>query len=128
MTGPALRLTLLPDAYAIARLAPDAPVPDWAKGRFTSLTRTEDELSITTPEARIPPGVEASRGWRAFRVDTLADLDTPGVALAAIAPVSTAGLGVFLVSTALRDYLLVNGATLDRAIAALRAAGHTVTG
>jgi hypothetical protein len=46
--------------------------------------------------------------------------------LAAVSPISTAGLGVFVISTHLRDYLLVRTAELVRVHTALLAAGHTI--
>ncbi|WP_353473708.1 ACT domain-containing protein [Salipiger sp. H15] len=128
MSLPALSLVLLPQEHAILRLPPEADFPDWT-GRegCVSVTRAPDELSVVCPAAAVPEGIEGSFGWRAFRVDTLAGLDEPGVVLAAVKPLSEAGLGVFVLSTFLRDYLLVNGAQLGRAEALLVAAGHRVT-
>ena len=52
-----LKFRWLAGPYAIVRLAPDAPVPDWAtKGEFISITRTADELSIVCPAANRPAG------------------------------------------------------------------------
>jgi hypothetical protein len=122
-----LSFTTLPDEYAIARLPADATVPDWANGDgLTSITRAEDELSIVCLAARIPPSVRATRGYSALRVDTLAALDEPGVVMAAVTPISSAGLGVFVLSTHLRDYLLVQATDLPAARSALIAKGHTL--
>ncbi|NDV99073.1 ACT domain-containing protein [Salipiger sp. PrR002] len=128
MSLPKLSLVLLPQEHAILRLPPDAPFPDWtgASG-CVSLTRAPDELSVVCPAAAVPAGTEGSFGWRAFRVDTLAGLDEPGVVLAAVKPLSEAGLGVFVISTFLRDYLLVSGESLGRAHALLTEAGHRIT-
>ena len=42
-----LTLDILPDKFAVCRMPPDTPVPDWAWSKgFTSVTRTEDELSV----------------------------------------------------------------------------------
>jgi len=68
----------------------------------------------------------AEHGWTALRVDTLAELDEPGVVMAAVTPISSAGYGVFVISTHLRDYLLVRTAELSNVTDALTAAGHTV--
>lgn len=122
-----LRFTPLPDTYAITRLPADAAVPDWAGGTgLTSITRAEDELSIVCRADLIPATVTAERGWSALRVDTLADLDEPGVVMAAVTPISSAGLGVFVFSTHLRDYLLVRSAALRQCRSLLEQAGHVV--
>jgi len=122
-----LSFTSLPDPYAIARLPADAAVPDWLSGAgLTSITRADDELSIVCRADMIPATVTAERGWSALRVDTRADLDDPGVVMAAVTPISSAGLGVFVISTHLRDYLLVRSASLARCRSLLKQAGHVV--
>nr|WP_240989269.1 ACT domain-containing protein [Salipiger mangrovisoli] len=124
---PKLALVLLPQDHAILRLPADAPLPDWTgSDGCVSLTRAPDELSVVCPSGAVPEGTEGSFGWRAFRVETLAGLDEPGVVLAAVMPLSQAGLGVFVISTYLRDYLLVSGAQLERARTLLVAAGHRI--
>ena len=86
------------------------------------MTRAEDEVSIVCLADRAPNA--ADKGWTALRVDTLAALDEPGVVLAAVTPISTAGLGVFVMSTHLRDYLLVRSAEMDAVRTALTSAVH----
>ncbi|MDB4213449.1 ACT domain-containing protein [Octadecabacter sp.] len=118
-----LSFTSLIGDYAITRLPADAPFPDWMTGDgLVSMTRAEDELSIVCLANRAPDF--ADRGWSALRVDTLAALDERGVVLAAVTPISTAGLGVFVMSTHLRDYLLVRSAEMDAVRTALTSAGH----
>lgn len=120
-----LSFTALADDYAITRLPADAPVPGWINGAgLISLTRATDELSIITLATRAPEGADI--GWTALRVDTFAALDEPGVVMAAVTPISSAGLGVFVISTHLRDYLLVRTTQIDRVHNALIAAGHTI--
>jgi uncharacterized protein len=51
----------MPGPYAIVRLAPDAPIPEWAtKGEFTSVTRSADELSIVCPADNLPREFETT--------------------------------------------------------------------
>lgn len=120
-----LSFTPLFDEYAITRLAADAAVPDWAQGDgLFSMTRAEDELSIICRADRAP--VHGDKGWTALRVDTLAALDEPGVVMAAVTPISSSGLGVFVISTHLRDYVLVRTCELARVRAALKNAGHSI--
>lgn len=122
-----LSFTPLPDTYTIARLHADSSQPPWFDGPgLSAMARAEDELSLVCRSDRIPQGLDADKGWTALRFDTLAALDEPGVVAAAVTPISDAGLGVFVISTHLRDYILVRTVQTPRAYAALNAAGHTI--
>jgi hypothetical protein len=116
---------------AIVRLEPDAAVPGWASrpdAGLQSVVRTRAELSIVCPEAHVPPGAPAERGWRALEVSGPLDLAATGVLAALIVPLAEAAVPVFAVSTYDTDYVLVPGGRLPDAAAALRTAGHGVEG
>ncbi len=118
-----ITFSALPNTYAITRLPADHSVPDWVNGPgLSSVTKADDEISIVCLAERAPKDADA--GWTALRVDTLAALDEPGVIMAAVAPISSAGLAVFVISTHLRDYLLVRRYEIDKVKAVLNAAGH----
>ena len=103
-----LKFRQLPGTYAIVRLVPDAPVPDWAaKGDFTSITRSADELSIVCPSDNLPPF----------------PFTQTGVLLSFIEPLSTNGIPIFAISTYDTDYVLIPEEHA-RAIDVLREAGH----
>jgi uncharacterized protein len=120
-------LTLLPERFAISRLAADAPIPNWAtQGRFFSVTRTGDELSVVCELALVPVGVQSQSGWRVFKVHGPFVLSEIGVLSALAEPLAKARISLFAVSTFDTDYLLVASATLPAAIAALEQAGHTI--
>ena len=123
----AMKLTFTPllGDYAITKLPADAPIPDWVdQTGLVSVTRADDELSVVSLSTGTPP--QADIGWSALRVDMLAALDEPGVVMSAVTPISSAGLGVFVISTHLRDYLLVRAAELEHVKALLTNVGHTV--
>ncbi len=123
-----LTLTLIPEPFAVCRLAPDAPVPPLPLGAsLVSLTLTPDELSLVTPEDAAPAGARIELGWRALRVAGPLDFSLTGVLSSLAAPLAQAGIAIFAISTYDTDYLLVRAATLDAALATLRAAGHTVS-
>nr|WP_255456253.1 GNAT family N-acetyltransferase [Sedimentitalea sp. CY04] len=106
---------------------PKHGVPDWANGPgLVSVTQGEDEISILCLGNRVPEQVEHSAGWTAVQVSNLFEVDEPGVVLAATRPVSEAGLGIFVVSTFLRDYILVRQDNLRLAKLAWLQAGHRV--
>ena len=122
-----LELTLLPDRFAVSRLAADAPIPGWAtQGAFFSVTRTCDELSVVCELSRVPVGVQSQSGWRVFKVHGPFVLSEIGVLSALAAPLAAAEISLFAVSTFDTDYLLVASETLLAAVAALERAGHTV--
>lgn len=143
-------LTLLPERFAISRLAADSPIPSWAtQGPFFSVTRTGEELSVVCELSRVPIGVQSQpgwprtdlkpnglgaspigaepvRGWRVFKVHGPFVLSEIGVLSALAAPLAEAKISLFALSTFDTDYLLVASETLSAAIAALERAGHTI--
>ena len=122
-----LVLELLPERLAISRLGPEEPWPAWADGPgLVSLTRSERELSVVCPQARVPAGVAGRPGWRALRVAGTLDLGLVGVMAGLLAPLTAAGVSVFTLATHDTDYLLVGEDGLGRALAALAAAGFRV--
>jgi hypothetical protein len=122
-----LILSLLPDILAICRLAADAPVPAWAwAGEPASVTRTRDELSVVCRADAVPEGVRCETGWRCMKVEGPLDFGLTGILAGLTAPLAAAGISVFAVCTYDTDYLLVKVENLERAMEALRAAGHRV--
>jgi hypothetical protein len=118
-------IEILSGRYAACRLEPSAPVPAWAQGGdFCAVTRTDQELSIVCPESSVPDDVDAQRGWRCMRVAGPLDFAVTGVAAALASPLAEAGIPILLIATYDTDYLLVRADDLERAIAALDAAGH----
>ena len=124
-----LPLTLLVQPLAICRLAPDAPVPEWATraSEFLTVSRTADELSITTVESNVPSTARCERDYRAFRVQGPLPLNLVGILASMANPLAEAGISIFAISTYETDYVLVKAAVLDSAVAVLRRAGHTIT-
>jgi hypothetical protein len=120
-------LNLLPERFAILRLAADAAIPQWAtQGSFFSVTHTGDELSIVSELSRVPVGVQSQPGWHAFKVHGPFVLSEIGVLSALAAPLAEAEISLFAISTFDTDYLLVAAETLSAAINALGQAGHTI--
>ena len=120
-----LKFRQLPGHYAIVRLAPDAPVPDWAtKGGFTSITRTADELSIVCPAENLPPDVRSSHRWIGLKLKGPFRFSLTGVLQSFIAPLSYGQIPIFAISTYDTDYVLVQEQFLDAALDVLLHAGH----
>ncbi len=120
-----LRFRQLPGPYAIVRLPPDTPVPNWATmGDFTSITRSGDELSIVCPAENLPTNVNSQHDWICLKLEGPFPFSQTGVLLSFIAPLSNNAIPIFAISTYDTDYVLVqeqfSGVTLD----ILREAGH----
>lgn len=123
-----LRLSAVPGLWAIVRLDPEDPVPQWAiavRG-FVSITRTAEELSIVCPEPAVPDGPRAERGWALIRLHGPVPFDQTGVLASLAAPLAAAGVGIFAISTFDTDYLLVKAGQLAKACEALVLEGHDV--
>ena len=121
-----LRLVVMPGAYTICRFGPNEPVPHWVAGPFTSVTRSPDELSVVCRADRVPTEVPGEDGWRCMVLDDTFDLSQVGVLHSVTTPLASAGVSMFTIATFDTDYVLVR--RLDAAVAALRRAGHHVTG
>lgn len=121
-----LEVILDEGTYAVCRLGPGAPWPDWAAGRFVAVTRTADEVSVVSEEGTVPTGVRCESGWRCLRVADTLDFGMVGVLASLVGPLATAGVSVFAVSTFDTDYVLVQEASLAHAIRVLGHHGHAV--
>lgn len=128
MVKPCLNLQLLEGPLAVCRLASKEPIPGWAysAGPLCSITRTSEELSVVCGEAAVPMGLRCERGWRALKVQGPLDFGLTGILDALTDPLAQAGISIFALSTFDTDYLLVREAWLEEALAALRAAGHSL--
>jgi uncharacterized protein len=122
-------LDLLKTVFAIVRLNPADPIPDWAAGtELLSITRTPEELSIVCNGNLVPAEVQCQRGWRCFKVDGPLDFSLVGVLASIAGPLASAQVSIFVVATFDTDYVLVTGTNLDRAIETLEREGHVVRG
>lgn len=120
-------LTILPDTFAICRLDADTAMPTWAtSGRFFSITRTADELSVVCLQSLVPDGIKCERDWRGVQLAGPIPFTTVGVLASLVQPLAESGISVFAVSTFDTDYLLVKAADLARSVDVLRQGGHAV--
>ncbi len=119
-----LNFRWLSGPYAVVRLAPEAPVPDWAtKGDFTSISRSTDELSIVCRANNLPPDVHSPHHWICLKLEGPFPFSQTGVLLSFIDPLSNNGIPVFAISTYDTDYVLIPEEHA-RALDILREAGH----
>jgi hypothetical protein len=125
-----MRLRIMDETLALARLPADAPVPDWVAGReLIAVVRTTRELSIACRDDAVPTAhSEVERGFRALVVDATLDFTLTGIVAALADPLAAAGIPIFGISTYDTDHILVRETALPAAVKALREAGHEIAG
>jgi uncharacterized protein len=120
-----LKFRQLTGLYAIIRLAPDAPIPDWAtNGEFFSITRTADELSIVCPVENLPKDLTGTPRWICLKLEGPFPFELTGVLLSFIEPLSNHKIPIFAISTYDTDYVLIQEQFATAALKELEQAGH----
>jgi uncharacterized protein len=128
-TAAPLKLSVLAGTMCVARLPPDADLPDWVSdAAWCSITRTAEELSIVCEAVRVPPDVRQQGGWRLLQVAGPLDFALTGILNRIAAPMADAGVSIFALSTFDTDYVLVSETDLGVAVARLRDSGIIVSG
>lgn len=121
-----LKFSRLPGLFAICQLPAGSDVPDWARqGRFFSVTRTEDELSVVCQAGQVPAEVRHEGDWSCLKLEGPFPFSLTGVLASFIKPLSEQAISILALATYDTDYVLVKTSSLDRAIEILKRAGHT---
>ena len=128
MSAARLRFRVHDERLAIARLAREAPLPEWARGGFVTISRTADELSVVCPERHVPAGVQQERERVALGIEGVIPMTTVGLLARLCAALAERGVPVFVISTYDTDWILVHAGKFAEARAALEALGHEVRG
>ena len=120
-----LNFSRVPGSFAICRLAANTPVPGWAlRGEFFSVTSTAGEVSVVCPVAQVPCGVAHEGEWACLRLEGPFPFSETGILSSFVQPLAERAIPIFAVSTFDTDYVLVKHAWVEKAVAALREAGH----
>jgi hypothetical protein len=100
--------------FGICHFEAKTPPPEWAmKGKFFSITRTDQELSIVYPLEKIPPGVLYEPNWRAFRIEGIYAV---GIIEVLARPLVENQIPIFNISTYQTNYIFVEEKNLKKAI------------
>ncbi|PIZ87686.1 MAG: ACT domain-containing protein [Candidatus Nealsonbacteria bacterium CG_4_10_14_0_2_um_filter_40_15] len=112
-----LTLSVLPERLGICHFDKNTPIPNWALAGegFSSIAKTNSELSVICAEGRIPGGVLAERGWRAFKVEGPLGFESTGIVSSLSTPLATAQISILYISTFESDYVLTEEKNLDKA-------------
>jgi hypothetical protein len=120
-----LKFRRLPFTFAICHLPPDAPIPAAITiAPFTSITRTEDELSIVCPTDQAPQSAKCESPWTCFKLEGPFPFELTGVLASFLDPLAQSGVSIFAVSTFDTDYVLVKEELAAAALKTLQDAGH----
>ncbi|MCP4607168.1 MAG: ACT domain-containing protein [Planctomycetes bacterium] len=123
-----LKLSLLKDKYGICTLSNTDQIPEWAlKASLVSITRTKKELTIVCPQDVIPSQCKCDLNWRCFRVDGSFDLNQIGVISSISEPLAEAEISIYVISTYVTDYFLVQSEKIEQTISILSGCGHSIT-
>jgi len=125
--GHPLSISVLEEVFAICRLDPEVPIPDWAMvGSFHSITRTKDELSVVCSDLRVPRGTVCNRGWRCLKIEGLLDFSLTGILAPLATALADAGISIFSISTYNTDYIMVQEPDLEEAVSVLVKMGYEI--
>jgi uncharacterized protein len=120
-----LKFRFLPGKFGVCRLPGDAPIPAWSQpGPLTSITRTDQELSVVCPEESVPPQQAFEGGWICLKLEGPFSFSEVGILAAFIDPLRDEGVPIFAISTYHADYVLIKEGFSRTALDALRKAGH----
>ena len=96
---------------------------------FFFIGKTDEEVSLVCRTEDTPANTLAREdGWRGFRVAGVLDFSLTGILAKLSAVLAEQGIGIFAVSTYNTDYLFVREDSFERAVQALKAAGHELAG
>lgn len=124
-----LKFSFVPGVFAICKLPPASPIPDWAlKGPFISVTRTADELSIVCPADNLPHDVNSESHWTCFKLQGPFAFTQTGILASFIGPLAANAIPIFAISTFDTDYVLIKEEYAGSALQALQQAGHQLVG
>lgn len=120
-----LKFSRLPGSFAVCRLPTNNAVPEWAlRGAFFSATATADEVSIVCPGAQVPSNIVHENDWVCLKLQGPFPFSETGILSSFVRPLSERAIPIFAVSTFDTDYVLIKQDWLEKAVQALRDAGH----
>ena len=121
-----MQLEVLPAMFTVCKLDASAKVDIAVSFSFFSLTDTEKSLVCPT-EFALAETLAREDGWRALRVAGSMEFSLVGVLAGLTGTLKEKGIPVFAISTFDTDYLLAKAEHFPAALAALEAAGYSVT-
>ncbi len=120
-----LRLHLLEEKFTLSKLPQFAELPvTLMKGDMCFVFRTEEELSVISPEFMAPTNVQQEVGWRCIRVHGESQLKDASIVVSISTPLASANIPVLTVTTFDTVYFFFQEEHVVQAVTALQQAGH----
>jgi len=121
-------LTIHARPVKIARLAPGADVPAWARDGepLSSVSWNPAETSVIAPADGVPADLPQAGPFLAVQIQGPLDITLTGVLSGLLAPLAEARIPVITLSTYETDWILVPVDHVERAANVWRYHGHTV--
>jgi hypothetical protein len=111
---------------AFARLpAGEEPDWDWRTGPLSSVTYTDSETSVVCAHEAVPDDVRRQGPLTAFEIAGPLDFSTVGVLAGLLEPLARQGISILAMSTYDTDWILVDAAHADEAMAIWKRDGNT---
>ncbi|TFK70983.1 hypothetical protein BDN72DRAFT_765683 [Pluteus cervinus] len=130
---PCLNLILLPKNFFVVQLQPDELLSQGIleaithhTGRFFSITRTNDEISIVGEvweSPGMPEHFQSHSTWKCIKIAGPMEHNLTGIMASFTAPLKEAQVPVFAVSTWNTDYVLVPEDAVSKAVEELKKDG-----
>ena len=126
-----LRLRLLPQRFSVCRLPAGSPLPAIPAEDIHNLIRAEDGITLVVGQeaagaAVWPDGAELRADYACFHVAGSTGMRMVGRFASLTTILAAAGIPIFAISTFGTDYFLVEPDLLEKTIAVLESAGHSV--
>jgi uncharacterized protein len=128
-----IKLTLLPELYALCKLPPEQDVPAAVLAspicivaRSTPASGTIAELSVLCQQDIAPQQWETDRDWKLFAYVSSIEGGETGTVAKITGALAAQEISVIVFTTYDAGYFGVQAAVADRAVAALRTAGCVV--
>lgn len=95
---------------------------------YVFIGKTDEENSLVCMTDAVPENViRRDDGWKTFCVQGVLDFSLIGILSKIAAVLADNGISIFAVSTYNTDYILIKKESYEKALAALGAAGYTIS-
>ncbi len=102
------QLRILPGLFAVSRFESLEDLPPFSElGKFWSISRTSQEISLVCQEKYLAPGGKSERGWRIIQIVGPLEFSLTGVLESILRPLARADISIFALSTYDTDYVMV---------------------
>jgi hypothetical protein len=116
---------MLEEKFSISKLPQFAELPSvFAQGEQCFISRTDEELSIISPDFMAPNNVQQVTGYRCFKIVKGTAPNDIGAIDTIIHPAAEAGIRIFTVPTYTITYVFFLEEDLEKLTEVMQRAGH----